>query len=112
MRTPWNSLRKIILFFLVVYFLSTMSYIVHETVHIIQARDSVSEVCFLGYGEYYEDGTMHTKYGWVKSSNFPKGDLETEAYLIELVFVVSVGIILGMFLSYEYFCTNKQKQLI
>jgi hypothetical protein len=88
-----------------------MSYIIHELVHVIQANGSASEVCFLGYGEYYEDGTMHTKYGWVKSSNFSAGDLETEAYLIELIFVISVGIILGMFLSYEYFLYNQQKQL-
>lgn len=81
-----------------------MSYIVHETVHIFQANGSTSEVCFLGYGEYYENGTMHTKYGWVKSHNFPEGDQETEAYLIELLFTISFGVMLGIFLSYEIFC--------
>jgi len=103
MKNPWDFIRKIILFILVVYFLSTMSYIVHETVHVFQAKGSASEVCFLGYGEYYENKTMHTKYGWVKSSNFPDGDLEIQAYLIELIFTISFGIVLGIFLSHEYF---------
>lgn len=103
MKRLGNFIRKIILFILVVYFLSTMSYVVHEIVHFIQAKGTASEVCFLGYGKYYEDGIMHTKYGWVKSSNFPEGDLETEAYLIELIFTISFGIILGIFLSHEYF---------
>jgi len=103
MKKAWDFIRKTILFILVVYFLSTMSYVVHETVHIFQAKGITSEVCFLGYGEYYENNTMHTKYGWVKSSNFPDGNLETEAYLIELIFTVSLGILLGIFLSHEYF---------
>jgi len=103
MKRPLNFIRKIILLILVVYFISTMSYMVHESVHVLQAKDSVSEVCFLGYGKYYENKTMHTKYGWVKSYDFPEGDLETEAYLIELIFAISAGILLGIFLSYEIF---------
>ena len=106
MKRLGNLIRKIILFILVVYFLSTMSYVVHEIVHVIQAKGTASEVCFLGYGKYYEDGIMHTKYGWVKSSNFPEGDLEMGAYLIELIFTVSFGIMLGIFLSYEFFCVK------
>ncbi|MDI6826644.1 MAG: hypothetical protein QMD36_05705 [Candidatus Aenigmarchaeota archaeon] len=106
MKKIWSFSRKIILFTLVVYFLSTMSYIIHESVHVLQANGIVSEVCFLGYGKYYESGTMHAKYGWVKSYNFPEGDLEKDAYLIELIFTISFGIILGIFLSYEIFCVK------
>jgi len=98
-----NFLRKMVLFILVFYFLATMSYIVHESVHLIQAKGFVSEVCFLGYGEYRENETMNTKYGWVKSTNFPNGDLEKDANLAELLFTISFGIMLGIFLSYEMF---------
>jgi Zn-dependent protease len=101
--------RKIVIFFLVVYFLFTMSYIVHESIHILQANGKISEVCFLGYGKYYEDGTMHAKYGWVKSYSFPERDLEKEANFIELAFLITFGSIFGIFLGYEMFGIKEEK---
>ena len=99
----WKFARNAILFILVVYFLATMSYIIHETVHVIQANGDVSEVCFLGYGKYTENETMHAKYGWVKSYDFSEGDLERDAYLVEFIVTIFLGILLGIFLSYEFF---------
>ena len=90
---PLNPVKKygknILIFLLIVYFLVTSVYIVHETVHLIQANFDHSEVCFLGHKD--------DAFGWVRSSKFPDGDLESTASLTDGIYMVISSIIMGMF---------------
>jgi uncharacterized membrane-anchored protein YitT (DUF2179 family) len=83
--------KNILMFLLIVYFLVTSVYIVHETVHLFQAKFDYSEVCFLG-----RNGDA---FGWVRSSNFPDGNLESTASLTDGIYMVISSILMGIFVG-------------
>ena len=83
--------KNILMFLLIVYFLVTSVYIVHETVHLFQAKFDYSEVCFLG-----RNGDA---FGWVRSSNFPDGNLESTANLTDSAYMISSSILMGIFVG-------------
>jgi hypothetical protein len=80
--------KSILIFSLLVYFLVTSVYIVHETVHLFQAKFEYSEVCFLGRKD--------DAFGWVRSGNFPDGDLESAASLTDGIYMVASSILMGV----------------
>lgn len=91
--------KSILIFSLLVYFLVTSVYIVHETVHLFQAKFDYSEVCFLGRKD--------DAFGWVRSSNFPDGNLESTASLTDGVYMIISSILMGIFFG-KLFTKDKE----
>jgi hypothetical protein len=80
----------IILILLTAYFLITIVNIIHETIHLIQARFNYEDVCFFGISG--------KKGGWVDSKYLTEHytkDIEIQAYSGEIIISVLLSVILG-----------------
>jgi hypothetical protein len=101
---PFKFIKKygknMIVFLLIIYFLVTSVYMVHETVHLFQAKFEYSEVCFLG-----RNGDA---FGWVKSSNFPDGNLESTANLTDGIYMIISSILMGMLFGKIFIKKNEE----
>jgi hypothetical protein len=93
--------KNILMFSLIVYFLVTSVYIIHETVHLFQAKFDYSEVCFLGRKD--------DAFGWVRSSKFPDGDLESTASLTDGTYMIVSSVLMGIFFGKIIHENNEKK---
>jgi hypothetical protein len=92
-KNPFKFVKKygknLLIFILIVYFLVTSVYIIHETIHLFQTKFDYSEVCFLG--------RKNDAFGWVRSNKFPDGDMESTANLTDGIYMIISSILMGIF---------------
>ena len=88
----------IVLYTMVMFFLTVTSIAVHETVHIIQfslAGSDIDEIVFLGWKQTDTGNAA----GWVKSAttkNFSLGELELQAHFVQIIYVFIMGFLLNL----------------
>jgi hypothetical protein len=91
-----NQVTAILLIFLQMYFILTVSSIIHETVHLFQVGFDYEEFCFIG--------NKGDSIGWVVSSKIVdsnKPSMDMQAYFLEYLLSIIFLVLLSSYIGYK-----------